>query len=125
MDRFRLEKSTHQPGWWVLHDTENGVIIKFKEHEFNETQEVTLTDPCDEPKWLAQLMSEIGDWLFSHAYSIAMPTPVFEFREFNDKSLILRNKHPRFTLNIEDECTTKQLADALRSASEFVRKQGR
>lgn len=76
------------------------------------------------PEGIASLMREAGDWLFSHAYSVAMPTPVFEFREVEEKDLmcLLRNKFPRFTINIEDECTGKQLADALRAASEFVRK---
>lgn len=37
-NRFKLEKSKEQPGWWVLTDTENLVVIKFEEHKYNETQ---------------------------------------------------------------------------------------
>lgn len=123
-ERFILRKCDDVPDWWVLHDKDNGIVIRFKEHEFNETQEVKLTTPNTDAQQLATAVREIGDWLFSHAYSVAMPTPTFEFREWKDKTLILRNKHPRLTINIEDECDAKQLADALRSASEFVRKGG-
>ena len=35
--RFRLEQSTEQPGWLVLTDTENLVVIRFQEHQFNDT----------------------------------------------------------------------------------------
>ncbi len=121
-ERFILKKSQDSPEWWVLTDKENGIIIRFREHEFNETQEVIVQDPSFDAHQLATIMTEIGDWMISHAYSVAMPTPVFEFREMGDKALLLRNKHPRLTINIEDECTVKQLADALRAASEFVKK---
>ncbi len=128
MNKFILKKSESQPGWWTLAIPEYGITFRFREHEFNETQEISLSDPTivDNlgPEGIASLMREAGDWLFSHAYSVAMPTPVFEFREVEEKDLtcLLRNKFPRFTINIEDECTGKQLADALRAASEFVRK---
>lgn len=39
MRRFILEKSQDLPGWWVLTDAENLVVLKFKEHEFNESQQ--------------------------------------------------------------------------------------
>ena len=92
-----------------------------------------MSDPTivDElgPEGIASLMREAGDWLFSHAYSVALPTPVFEFREFDededDALCLLRNKFPKLTITIEDKCTGKQLADALRAASEYVRKRSR
>lgn len=130
MNRFKLEKSKEQPGWWVLTDTKNLVVIKFEEHKYNETQKVYLlkesemiSSPDIETK-LARIMREIGEYMYTHWYSIAMPTPVYELRqdEETDRLLLLRNKHPRFTLEVEDGCTHKQLADALRKASEFLRK---
>ena len=130
MNRFKLEKSKEQPGWWVLTDTKNLVVIKFEEHKYNETQKVYLlkesemiSSPDIETK-LARIMREIGEYMSTHWYSIAMPTPVYELRqdEETDRLLLLRNKHPRFTLEVEDGCTHKQLADALRKASEFLRK---
>ena len=30
-------KESETPGWWVVTDTDNLVVIRFKEHEFNET----------------------------------------------------------------------------------------
>lgn len=130
MNRFKLEKSKEQPGWWVLTDTKNLVVIKFEEHKYNETQKVYLlkesemiSSPDIETK-LARIMREMGEYMSTHWYSIAMPTPVYELRQDDetDRLLLIRNKHPRFTLEVEDGCTHKQLADALRKASEFLRK---
>ena len=62
--------------------------------------------------------------MFSHWYSIALPTPVFEFRkdEENDKFLIIRNKFPKFKIEIQSSCTLQQLQDALKACTEFVSK---
>jgi hypothetical protein len=32
--RFDL-KPSEQPNWWVLTDTENMIVMRFKEHDFN------------------------------------------------------------------------------------------
>ena len=130
MNRFKLEKSRDLPGWWVLTDTENLVVIKFKEHEFNETQKITHIDNDQEvirrlgAQGIARVLREMGDYMFTHWYSIALPTPVFEFRQDdeNDRMLLIRNKFPKFTVEINDTCDVKQLADALRKAGEFVAK---
>lgn len=129
MNRFRLEQSTEQPGWWVLTDTDNLVVIRFKEHEFNDTQKVTVLDESallkdsDCTNRLAHIMSEMGDYMFTHWYSIAMPTPVFEFRmDENSRLFLIRNKFPKFSLEVKDICHAKQLADALKAAGEFVKK---
>lgn len=104
--------------------------MKFEEHKYNETQKVYLlkesemiSSPDIETN-LARIMREMGEYMYTHWYSIAMPTPVYELQqdEETDRLLLLRNKHPRFTLEVEDGCTHKQLADALRKASEFLRK---
>lgn len=77
--RFKLEKS-QDPGWWVLTDTENLIVCKFKEHEFNESQRISIlkdsmfVDRTDCAGKLAHIMMEIGDYMFSHWYSIALPT---------------------------------------------------
>ena len=62
--------------------------------------------------------------MFSHWYSIAFPTPVFEFREDdeNERTLLIRNKFPKLTIEINDDCDLKQLSDALKTAGEFVSK---
>ena len=128
--RFKLEKSTQQSGWWVLTDTENLVVVRFEEHKFNETQKVTVledsifADKDDCAQELARVMSEMGNYMFKHWYSVAMPTPVFEFREDeeNDRILLLRNKFPKLVVEIQDDCDAKQLSDALRAASECVKR---
>lgn len=128
MRRFILEKSQDLPGWWVLTDAENLVVLKFKEHEFNESQHVTFIDEDKSvieklgAQGIAQILREMGDYMFTHWYSIALPTPVFEFRQDdeNDRMLLIRNKFPKFTLEIQDDCDLKQLSDALKAAGEFV-----
>ena len=130
MDRFILEKSQELPDWWVLTDTENLIVCKFEEHKFNETQRVYVledsefTSDTNCANKLAHIMSEMGDYMFSHWYSIALPTPVFEFRQDdkNDRLLLIRNKFPRFTIEMQDDCDLKQLSDALKACDEFVRK---
>ena len=130
MRRFILEKSQDLPGWWVLTDAENLVVLKFKEHEFNESQQVTFIDDDKSvieklgAQGIAEVLREMGDYMFTHWYSIALPTPVFEFRQDdeNDRMLLIRNKFPKFTLKIQDDCDLKQLSDALKAAGEFVMK---
>lgn len=130
MKRFILEKSQDLPGWWVLTDTENLVVLKFKEHEFNESQQATFIDDDQSvleklgTQGIARILREMGDYMFTHWYSIALPAPVFEFREDdeNDRMLLIRNKFPKFTLEIQDDCDLKQLSDALKAAGEFVMK---
>lgn len=130
MRRFILEKSQDLPGWWVLTDTENLVVLKFKEHEYNESQQVTFLDEDKSvieklgAQGIAQVLREMGDYMFTHWYSIALPTPVFEFRQDDEKDrmLLIRNKFPKFTLEIQDYCDLKQLSDALKAAGEFVTK---
>lgn len=128
--RYLLERSQENPDWWVLTDTENLIVCKFKEHLFNETQRITILEEskftnnakcADE---LAKIMSDMGDYIFSHWYSIAFPTPVFEFREDEKKGklLLIRNKYPKFCIDIQDDCDLKQLSDALKAAGEFVLK---
>ena len=130
MNRFKLEKSQEQPDWWVLTDTMNLIVVRFEEHKFNETQKVSI---LEESKFLnmdncalelAHIMTEIGDYMFSHWYSIVFPTPVFEFRQDdeNDRFLLIRNKFPKFTLELQDNCDLKQLSKALAAGSEYVSK---
>ncbi len=127
MNRFKLEKSQDLPGWWVLTDTENLVVVKFKEHEYNESQKITFIGDDQSTieklgeQGIASVLREMGDYMFAHWYSIALPTPVFEFRQDadNDRLLLIRNKFPKLTIEINDTCDLKQLSDALKAAGEF------
>ena len=69
-DRFILQAST-TPGWWVATDTENGIVVKFEDHKFNDTQQVTLLDDIPNPDVMkmARLMREMADWLRKNHYN--------------------------------------------------------
>ena len=79
MERFILQPSQEQ-GFWVATDTEHGIVVKFKEHQFNETQQTTLLNgdtfkTAEEALAVATYMREIADWLRENHYSKAMPEP--------------------------------------------------
>ena len=64
--KFVLQKSSQKPGHWVVTDTHHGIVIVFREHQFNETQKVTILDdeqPFCDPVHLARHMRHIADWL--------------------------------------------------------------
>ncbi len=130
MSRYKLERSTH-PDWWVLTDMDALVVIQFEEHRFNETQKVTILEDSKfngNPEYvaseLARVLAAMGDYMYSHWYSIAMPTPTFELREDDEgeRLLLIRNKFPKFTIEIQDTCDKNALSGALRAASEYIRK---
>lgn len=130
--RFKLEPCSEKEGWWVLTDTENLVVIRFEQHKFNETQQVTLLNEADfmslpgsPATRIATVMREMGDWIARHHYSTAMPVSTYEWREDDDTGdmLLIRNKKPRLIIKIEEqEVGMQDLADALRKAAEFVLK---
>lgn len=129
MTKFLLNPSESTSGWWILSAPEYGLTIRFREHEFNETQEVSLNDQSIAKELgaegVATLMREAGDYLFTHAYSVAMPTPVYELRVTGDDIYILRNTPPKLKIKIEDNCTNKELVEALTKAAEFIRKRSK
>lgn len=132
--RFILEESKERDGWCVLTDTENLIVVRFEIHRFNETQQVSVLNeedfmslPGSPAVRIATVLREMGEWMHRHYYSVAMPTPTYEWRETEeeDSTLLLRNKRPRFMLRMIDDATPQQTADALRKAAEFVLKGGR
>ena len=64
MSKYILQQSTDK-GWWVATDKENGIVIKFQEHRFNDTQKVTTLEDIVNPNplVLARQMRELSDWL--------------------------------------------------------------
>lgn len=106
MERFILQPSQEQ-GFWVATDTVNGIVIKFREHQFNETQQTTLLNgdtfkTAEEALAVATYMREIADWLRENHYTIAMPEP-----ENIRLRIGLRIKELRSSQNL----TQQQLAD--------------
>ena len=76
-ERFILQPSK-EPGFWVATDTEHGIVVKFEEHRFNETQQTTLLNgdtfkTAEEALSYATYMREIADWIRAHHYDKAMP----------------------------------------------------
>ena len=64
--KYTLRESK-EPGWWVVTDTENLVVLKFQEHKFNETQKVTMLEDSNlSALQLARMKREIGDWVAAH-----------------------------------------------------------
>jgi hypothetical protein len=133
--KYRLEKSKDSPDWWVLTDLDNLIVLKFKEHEFNETQQVSVIDEqklfkkaeasgMDGANYIAHVMQEMGDFMFDCHYSVALPTPVFEVRQAEDGSStsVIRHKYPRFTVTVDDECDADKLGSALKKAGEYLQK---
>lgn len=67
MSRFILQKST-RPGWWVLTDTSNGIVVRFEQGRFNESQKITwLNDePVSDYMQIARIMREIGEYMYEN-----------------------------------------------------------
>lgn len=128
--RYILQKSQGLPQWWVLTDIIEGVVIRFEEHRFNETQRISILDESDlqhapdAANKIAHILQEMGDWMYRCHYSTAMPTPVYELQEDEDadRLYILRNKPPRLRIEIRDDADKTQLAAALRKCSEWLTK---
>lgn len=77
-ERFILQ-SSKELGFWVATDTDNNIVIKFREHQFNETQQVTLLDgntfnSVEEATRIATYLREMADWLRHEHYNIVMPS---------------------------------------------------
>lgn len=128
--RYILQQSRDLPNWWVLTDIIEGVVIRFEEHRFNETQRVTILDESnlqhdhDAANKVARILREMTDWMLRYHYSVAMPTPVYELQEDEDtgRLSIIRNKPPRLRIEILDDADNAHLASALRKCAEWLTK---
>lgn len=72
MERFELQQSSQQPGWWVCTDTDNLIVCRFEAHRFNETQQVTFLEDAPDPDVMAmaRAIREMADWLRDNYYEI-------------------------------------------------------
>lgn len=75
MERFIIQHSQTQPDGWVCTDQENGIVCRFREHQFNETQQFTFLEdvPLPDATAIARMVREMADWLRSNHYNKAMP----------------------------------------------------
>lgn len=62
--RYVLQSSKSVADGWVCTDTENRIVVEWRQGLFNETQNVVMLDDYHgDVMDLARLMREMGDWL--------------------------------------------------------------
>lgn len=125
MNKYLLQPSSTHPGYWVLTDTEHGIVVSFEDGCFNETQKATFLGDKPRPtaEEFARIMQELGDWAVRHHGSRCFgATYGFEYGEDNDTLYLYRRKHPRWRMKIEDRIDATHLAGTLRKAAEFLTK---
>lgn len=76
-ERFTLQPA-QEPGFWEATDKEHSIVVKFREHLFNETQQITLLNgdtfkTADEAMKVATYLRELSDWLRDNHYNRIMP----------------------------------------------------
>lgn len=121
MDKYILERSETTPCGWVLTDTENRIVVRFIEHQFNETQKVTmLEDSTANAEDLARIMREIGDWMFRNHYNVAMKPQVHIAYDEETYSVIKRIKSPTFEIRITEKTDVHLLAQNLRRCAAWL-----
>nr|DAE52820.1 MAG TPA: hypothetical protein [Caudoviricetes sp.] len=70
-ERFVLQPSKEMQDGWVATDTENGIVLRFENHRFNDTVRCTpLLADGREPTAieLATAIRELADWLRESHY---------------------------------------------------------
>lgn len=66
---YLLQASQEKSGWLVCTDTSLGLVCRFKQGEFNETQKFTLLeDSSPDAQALAKAARRMGDWLAAYHY---------------------------------------------------------
>lgn len=125
MGKYVMQKSNTQPNGWVLTDTENGIVVRFEDGKYNETQKVTIIadKPTPSAGDLARMMRMIGEWAVRyHSSKCFSRTYGYEYNEADECLCLYRRNEPRWRLMIEGETDAEQLAASLRKAAEFVTK---
>lgn len=100
--RYKLQKS-EDPGFWVLTDTDTGLVCKFRDKAFNEDQKFTFLDDLKKEEMLKapQYAAEMADWLRENCPEIALD---LTFRQEIGIKIKRRRK--------EKGLSIRQLADA-------------
>ncbi|MCH3994841.1 MAG: hypothetical protein LKE54_07310 [Prevotella sp.] len=73
MERFLLQKGSH-PHTWVATDTVNHIVIVFDEHDYNNSQKITMLagDLVSDTMSVPRALQEIGDWLYQNHKDILL-----------------------------------------------------
>ncbi|WP_311438086.1 DNA breaking-rejoining protein [Hallella colorans] len=125
MGKYVMQKSNTHPNGWVLTDTEEGIVVRFEDGKYNETQKVTIIDDKPNPSAakLARVMREMGEWAVKYHSSKCFSQPYgYEYNEADEVLCLYRRNEPRWRLMIEGETDAEHLAASLRKAAEFVTK---
>ena len=126
MEKFKLEKSQDLPGWWVLTDTENLVVLHFEEHNFNDNQKVSaLNDNIIQKlgvQGLSRILREMGEFMVRYHGDIAFSQPYGWKYSPEGGLMIYRNKFPKFEIHLYDKCDNGDLSKSLRKAAEWLSK---
>ena len=74
-DKYIIQKSQTHTNGWVCTDTENGIVCRFENKHFNDTQEFTILEDIEKPdaSQLAKIVREMADWLRENHYKKVMP----------------------------------------------------
>lgn len=123
MDKYVIQKSSTLPNGWVLTDTEEGIVVRFEDGKYNETQKITIIDDKPNPSAveLARVLRKMGEWAVRYHSSKCFSQPYgYEYREADDCLCLYRRNEPRWRLAIEGETDAEHLATSLRKAAEFV-----
>lgn len=123
MDKYVIQKSSTLPNGWVLTDTEEGIVVRFEDGKYNETQKITIIDDKPNPSAveLARVLRKMGEWAVKYHSSKCFSQPYgYEYREADDCLCLYRRNEPRWRLAIEGETDAEHLATSLRKAAEFV-----
>lgn len=125
MDKYVIQKSSTLPNGWVLTDTEEGIVVRFEDGKYNETQKITIIDDKPNPSAseLARVLRKMGEWAVKYHSSKCFSQPYgYEYMEADDCLCLYRRNEPRWRLAIEGETDAEHLATSLRKAAEFVTK---
>lgn len=76
-NKYDLKKSSECPFWWVLTDIDNGIVCRFKEGEWNQTQEYTFIEGINllDANKIASATREMSDWMINNYYEILFTSP--------------------------------------------------
>lgn len=75
--RYLIQESNEDPLWWVLTDTQEGVVCRFREGDFNESQKFTLLKDNSEYDIasLPSVVNAMTEWLRETHYELIFSSP--------------------------------------------------
>jgi hypothetical protein len=121
--KYSLRKSVSDKNYWVFADTENQVVIRFEEFNYNVNQKVTiLNENLNSTAEVARILREMGEWIVRYHASICFSSVhAMERSEDNRHLFFKRTKTPKFSIEILESSTGKALRKKLRDYANSLR----